>query len=101
MTTAVAMGLTLTGDLGTLANTVVLLLLWQQEAGTWLRAGLMLVVGVVLYLLAQAPWWRGGRRRGGPAERCPPPLRDIPVNWQRRRSAGGRIGGSGERSRPG
>jgi amino acid transporter len=102
VTTAVAMGLTLTGDLGTLANTVVLLLLfvflstnvavlvlrrdrvdadhfrapavlpvlavascvlllWQQEAGTWLRAGLMLVVGVVLYLLAQAPWWRGDR----------------------------------------
>jgi amino acid transporter len=40
-----------------------LLLLWQQEAGTWLRAGLMLLVGVGLYLLAQAPWWRGERER--------------------------------------
>jgi len=99
VTTLLAIGLTLTGDLGDLADTVVLLLLfvflstdiavlvlrkdevaadhfrvwavipvlavascvlllWQQEAGTWLRAGILLVVGVVLYLLAQAPWWR-------------------------------------------
>ena len=99
VTTAVAMALTLVGDLTTLANTVVLLLLfvflstntavlvlrrdpveaahyraptvlpvlgiascvlllWQQEAGIWLRAGILLAVGVALYLLAQAPWWR-------------------------------------------
>lgn len=99
VTTLVAIALTLTGDLGELANTVVLLLLfvflstntavlvlrrdevaadhfrvwavvpvlaiascllllWQQEAGTWLRAAILLAVGVVLYLLAQAPWWR-------------------------------------------
>ncbi len=98
VTTLVAIALTLTGDLGELANTVVLLLLfvflstnvavlvlrsdrveadhfrvpalipvlaigscllllWQQEAGTWLRAGILLVIGVVLHLLAQAPWW--------------------------------------------
>jgi basic amino acid/polyamine antiporter, APA family len=96
VTTAVAMALTLTGDLATLANTVVLLLLlvflstnaavlvlrreriaddyfrtpavvpvlaigscvlllWQQEAGTWARAGILLAVGVVLYLLARVP----------------------------------------------
>jgi basic amino acid/polyamine antiporter, APA family len=101
VTTAVAMGLTLAGDLATLANTVVLLLLlvflstntavlvlrrervaadhfqaptvvpvlaigscllllWQQEARTWLFAGILLVVGVVLYLLARAPWWQRG-----------------------------------------
>jgi amino acid transporter len=110
VTTVVAMALTLVGDLGELANIVVLLLLlvflstnvsvlvlrrdrvaadhftapvvvpvlaigscllllWQQEATTWLRAGLMLLVGVALYLLAQAPWWRGDRvgtgRAGG------------------------------------
>jgi basic amino acid/polyamine antiporter, APA family len=99
VTTAVAIALTLTGDLGDLANTVVLLLLivfvstntavlvlrndrveadhfrvwpvvpvlaigscllllWQQEAGIWLRAAVLLAVGVVLYLLARAPWWR-------------------------------------------
>jgi APA family basic amino acid/polyamine antiporter len=99
VTTLVAIGLTLTGDLGDLANTVVLLLLfvflstniavlvlrkdevaadhfrvwavipvlavascvlllWQQEAGIWLRAGILLLVGVALYLLARAPWWR-------------------------------------------
>ena len=99
VTTLVAIALTLTGDLGDLANTVVLLLLivflstntavlvlrkdevaadhfrvwavipvlaigscllllWQQEAGIWLRAGILLVIGAVLYLLAQAPWWR-------------------------------------------
>ena len=98
-TTLVAIGLTLTGDLGDLANTVVLLLLfvflstntavlvlrkdrveadhfrvwtvipvlaiascvlllWQQEAEIWRRAGILLVVGVALYVLAQAPWWR-------------------------------------------
>jgi amino acid transporter len=100
VTTVVAMALTLTGDLATLADTVVLLLLlvflstnvavlvlrrdrvaedhfrvpsvipalavgscllllWQQEAGTWLRAGILLAIGVLLHLLAQAPWWRG------------------------------------------
>ncbi|MBN1094417.1 amino acid permease [Blastococcus sp. TML/M2B] len=99
VTTLVAIALTLTGDLGELANTVVLLLLfvflstntavlvlrkdrveadhfrvwpvvpvlavascllllWKQEAGTWLRAAILLAVGVVLYLLAQAPWWK-------------------------------------------
>jgi APA family basic amino acid/polyamine antiporter len=104
VTTAVAMALTLIGDLGDLANIVVLLLLlvflstnisvlvlrrdrvaadhftapvvlpvlaiascllllWQQEASTWLWAGVMLLVGVALYLLAQAPWWRGDRSR--------------------------------------
>jgi APA family basic amino acid/polyamine antiporter len=104
VTTAVAMALTLVGDLGELANIVVLLLLlvflstnvavlvlrrdrvdadhftapvvlpvlaigscvlllWQQEATTWLRAGLMLLVGVALYLLAQAPWWRAEHAR--------------------------------------
>ena len=102
VTTAVAMLLTVTGSLGELATTVVLLLLlvflstnvsalvlrrdevghdhfrapvllpvlaigscllllWQQEAGTWLRAGLMLLVGVGLYFLSQAPRWRGER----------------------------------------
>lgn len=33
-------------------------LLWQQEAGIRLCAGALLVIGVILYLLAQAPWWR-------------------------------------------
>ena len=106
LTTAVAMALTLNGDLGELANIVVLLLLlvflstnvsvlvlrrdrvdaehfrapvvlpvlaiascllllWQQEATTWLWSGVMLLVGVALYLLAQAPWWRGDRARDG------------------------------------
>jgi APA family basic amino acid/polyamine antiporter len=104
-TTVVAMALTLIGDLGDLANIVVLLLLlvflstnvsvlvlrrdrvaaphfrapavlpvlaiascvlllWQQEAVTWLWAGVLLLVGVALYLLAQAPWWRGNRTGG-------------------------------------
>ncbi|MPQ97887.1 amino acid permease [Modestobacter sp. I12A-02628] len=99
VTTAVAMGLTLTGDLATLATTVVLLLLLvflstnvavivlrrdevghahfraplvlpvlavgscllllaQQEAGTWLRAGVLLAVGLLLYGLARV----AGRR---------------------------------------
>jgi basic amino acid/polyamine antiporter, APA family len=98
VTTAVAMGLTLVGDLATLANTVVLLLLlvflstntavlvlrrdrvaashyrapvvvpvlaigscllllWQQEARTWVFAGLLLAVGVVLHLVTRAHWW--------------------------------------------
>jgi APA family basic amino acid/polyamine antiporter len=101
VTTVVAMALTLIGDLGALANIVVLLLLlvfvstnlsvlvlrrdrvehqhftapavlpvlaigscllllWKQEATTWLWSAVLLAVGVVLYLLAQAPWW-GGR----------------------------------------
>jgi amino acid transporter len=46
-----------------LAIASCLLLLWQQEASTWLWAGVMLLVGVALYLLAQAPWWRGDRSR--------------------------------------
>ncbi len=99
VTSLVAVALTVTGDLGDLANTVVLLLLivfmstniavlvlrsdrveadhfhvwpvipvlavascvlllWQQEADIWLRAGILLAIGVVLHLLAQAPWWR-------------------------------------------
>jgi hypothetical protein len=41
-----------------LAIASCVLLLWQQEAGVWLRAGILLVVGVGLYLLTQAPWWR-------------------------------------------
>jgi APA family basic amino acid/polyamine antiporter len=101
LTTLVAMGLTLVGDLGDLgdlANAVVLLLLLvflstktavlvlrrdrveqqhfrvpavvpvlaiascllllsQQELRTWLLAGAELAVGVLLYLLARAPWW--------------------------------------------
>jgi amino acid transporter len=109
-TTVVAMALTLIGDLGDLANIVVLLLLlvflstnvsvlvlrrdpvegphfrapavlpvlaiascllllWQQEAATWLWAGVLLLVGVALYLLAQAPWWRGDRPRPGEGPR--------------------------------
>ena len=38
-----------------------LLLLYTQEARTWLFAGVMLLVGVGSYFLAQAPWWRGDR----------------------------------------
>ncbi|MGY2079919.1 APC family permease [Modestobacter sp. SYSU DS0657] len=109
VTTAVAMGLTLVGDLGALANTVVLLLLlvflstntavlvlrrdrvdephyrapavlpalaiascvlllWQQEGRTWLLAGVLLVAGVLVYALAQAPWW-GNRGEVPRAER--------------------------------
>jgi APA family basic amino acid/polyamine antiporter len=41
-----------------LAVASCVLLLWQQEAGIWLRAGILLLVGVALYLLARAPWWR-------------------------------------------
>ena len=93
-TTVIAMALTLTGDLATLAKTVVLLLLfvfistnlaaivlrkdkvehqhftapivlpylavasclvllWQQEAGIWLRAGVQLAIGAGLYFLAR------------------------------------------------
>jgi APA family basic amino acid/polyamine antiporter len=106
VTTVVAMALTLIGDLGALANIVVLLLLlvfvstnlsvlvlrrdrvehphftapavvpvlaigscllllWKQEATTWLWSAVLLAVGVVLYLLAQAPWWGGDRTRTG------------------------------------
>ena len=104
VTTVVAMALTLIGDLGDLANIVVLLLLlvflstntsvlvlrrdrvehshftaptvvpvlaigscllllWKQEATTWLWSAVLLAVGVLLYLLAQAPWWNGRRTR--------------------------------------
>jgi basic amino acid/polyamine antiporter, APA family len=93
-TTLVAMALTLTGDLASLAETVVLLLLfvflstniavlvqrrdrvehrhfraftvipylaiasclvllWQQSAEVWLRAGILLVFGLVLYLVGR------------------------------------------------
>ncbi|MFQ1000536.1 APC family permease [Modestobacter sp. SSW1-42] len=106
VTTVVAMALTLIGDLGALANIVVLLLLlvflstntavlvlrrdpvdhrhftapavvpvlaigscllllWKQEATTWLWAGVLLAAGVLLHLLAQAPWWGGDRSRPG------------------------------------
>ncbi|QXG75253.1 APC family permease [Modestobacter sp. L9-4] len=106
VTTVVAMALTLIGDLGALANIVVLLLLlvfvstnlsvlvlrrdrvehphftapavvpvlaigscllllWKQEATTWLWSAVLLAVGVLLYLLAQAPWWGGDRTRTG------------------------------------
>jgi APA family basic amino acid/polyamine antiporter len=106
VTTVVAMALTLIGDLGDLANIVVLLLLlvfvstnlsvlvlrrdrvehqhftapavvpvlaigscllllWKQEATTWLWSGVLLAAGVLLYLLAQAPWWGGDRSRAG------------------------------------
>jgi amino acid transporter len=103
VTTAVAMGLSLVGDLTTLANTVVLLLLfvflstntavlvlrrdrvaadhfrvpavvpvlavascllllWQQEAQTWALAGVLLAVGVVLYLVTALPRRRAEAR---------------------------------------
>ncbi|MCZ2830494.1 APC family permease [Modestobacter sp. VKM Ac-2986] len=106
VTTVVAMALTLIGDLGALANIVVLLLLlvfvstnlsvlvlrrdrvehehftapavlpvlaigscllllWKQEATTWLWSAVLLAAGVALYVLAQAPWWRGDRSRPG------------------------------------
>ena len=112
VTTLVAIALTLTGDLGDLAATVVLLLLivflstniavlvlrsdrveadhfrvwpvvpvlavgscllllWQQEAGIWLRAGILLAVGVALYLLAQAPWWRSSTVPAADDDRAP------------------------------
>ncbi|HYO36773.1 MAG TPA: APC family permease [Geodermatophilus sp.] len=105
VTTAVAMGLSLAGDLATLANTVVLLLLfvflstntavlvlrrdqvgaphfrtpavfpvlgivscllllWQQEARTWAFAGVLLAVGVLLYLLTALPRRRAEAREG-------------------------------------
>ncbi|MEX5721859.1 APC family permease [Geodermatophilus maliterrae] len=104
VTTLVAMGLTLVGDLATLANTVVLLLLfvflstntavlvlrrdrvaadhfrvpavvpvlaiascllllWQQTAVTWGLAGLLLAVGVVLYLVTAVPRRRAEARQ--------------------------------------
>ncbi|WP_369257263.1 APC family permease [Geodermatophilus amargosae] len=107
VTTLVAMGLSLAGDLATLANTVVLLLLfvfistntavlvlrgdrveaphfrvpfvvpvlaiasclvllWQQEARTWAFAGILLAVGVLLYLVTALP-----RRRAEARERTP------------------------------
>jgi amino acid transporter len=103
VTTAVAMGLTLVGDLTTLANTVVLLLLfvflstntavlvlrrdrtdvphfrapavlpvlaiascllllWQQEARTWAFAGVLVAVGVLLYLVTALPRRRAEAR---------------------------------------
>jgi amino acid transporter len=105
VTTAVAMALTLVGDLTTLANTVVLLLLfvflstntavlvlrrdrvevphfrapavlpvlaiascllllWQQEARTWAFAGVLVAVGVLLYLVTALPRRRAGAREG-------------------------------------
>jgi len=104
VTSLAAMALTATGDLETLAKTVVLLLLvvfistntavlvlrkdevrhrhfrvpvvipylalgscvlllFQQEAATWLRAGLLLAVGLVLYFIAR--WAGAGRDRTG------------------------------------
>ncbi|MGY1811157.1 APC family permease [Blastococcus sp. SYSU D00820] len=106
VTTLVAMGLTVTGDLATLANTVVLLLLlvflstntavlvlrrdrvdadhfrapvvlpvlaiascllllWQQTAATWLRAAVLLAIGLVLHLAGRLAARRSGT---GPAE---------------------------------
>lgn len=102
ITTLTAMALTATGDLETLAKTVVLLLLFvfistniavlvlrkdgvdhqhfraptvipylalascvllliQQEAATWLRAGVLLAIGLVLYFLAR--WASSGNRK--------------------------------------
>ncbi|MGY1822536.1 APC family permease [Geodermatophilus sp. SYSU D00079] len=46
-----------------------LLLLWQQEAGTWLRAGILLAVGVLLHLGTQATRRRQDRSRS--AETAP------------------------------
>jgi APA family basic amino acid/polyamine antiporter len=43
-----------------LAIASCLLLLWQQEGRTCLLAGAELAVGVLLYLLTRAPWWRTG-----------------------------------------
>jgi amino acid transporter len=104
-TTVVAMLLTVTGDLGELANTVVLLLLLvflstntavlvlrrdrvaadhfrapvvlpvlgiascllllsQQTAGSWLRAAVLLAVGLVLYLLSRLATRREDRATG-------------------------------------
>ncbi len=40
-----------------LAIASCVLLLYEQTAGTWGRAALLLGVGVLLHLLAQAPWW--------------------------------------------
>nr|WP_239522603.1 APC family permease [Geodermatophilus sabuli] len=44
-----------------LAIASCVLLLWQQEAGTWLRAGILLAVGILLHAGTQAV-----RRRRGP-----------------------------------
>lgn len=104
-TTALAMALTLTGDLGSLAETVVLLLLFvfistnvavlvlrrdrvdhkhfrvpavipvlgvisclvlltQQSAEIWLRAGILVAVGVVLYFVSTMVARRGGSPAG-------------------------------------
>ncbi|GAB3533776.1 APC family permease [Arthrobacter tecti] len=106
MTTAVAIALTLTGDLASLAETVVLLLLFvfistnvavlvlrkdrvdhkhfriptvvpylavascvllltQQSAEIWLRAGILVAVGVVLYFVSAAVTRRSGREVRG------------------------------------
>ncbi|SFT90670.1 hypothetical protein SAMN05660657_03811 [Geodermatophilus amargosae] len=43
-----------------------LLLLWQQEARTWTFAGILLAVGVLLYLVTALP-----RRRAEARERTP------------------------------
>jgi basic amino acid/polyamine antiporter, APA family len=53
-----------------LAIASCLLLLWQQEAGTWLRAGILLAVGVLLHLGTQA-----GRRRQDRARAEEPAVR--------------------------
>ncbi len=50
-TTLVAMLLTLTGDLSTLAETVVLLLT-QQSGEAWMYGGLLLAVGIALHFAA-------------------------------------------------
>lgn len=106
VTTAAAMALTATGDLETLAKTVVLLLLFvfistnvsvlvlrkdqvghehfrvptifpylalgscvlllvQQEAGTWLRAGVLVVIGLVLYAITR---WAGSGKQAKPVD---------------------------------
>ena len=54
-----------------LAIASCLLLRWQQEGRTWLLAGAELAVGVLLYLLARAPWWAGADRTGPDASAEP------------------------------
>ncbi len=59
-TTLVAFALVASGELDTLADTTVLLPVTQQEAAIWLRAGILLVVGLVL--------WGVNRAVSGPLE---------------------------------